>query len=137
VLFAVAFVFGVSLGITNPAARTVARILAFVPPVVVYLWLRPASFAPTDPYQLSTSQIIGLLSALIVAYFYARFWADAGKHPVLAMSLGDSELLRRPPMGAPSRQQPDKGESEDPGEPDEPQADPAPADGKAQPEGAA
>jgi phosphatidylglycerol---prolipoprotein diacylglyceryl transferase len=135
-LFAVAFVFGVSLGITNPVARRVARVLAFVPAVVVYLWLRPASFAPTDPYQLSTSQIIGLLSALIVAYFYARFWADAGKHPVLAMSLGDSELLKRPSMAAPSRAQADRGDSEDAGEHDEPQDDAAPADGKAQPGGA-
>ena len=41
------FVFGISLGIANKRARTVARVLAFVPPVVAYLALRPASFAQT------------------------------------------------------------------------------------------
>jgi phosphatidylglycerol:prolipoprotein diacylglycerol transferase len=93
-LFAVAFAFGISLGIVNGPARTTARILAFVPPVVAYVALKPASFAQTEPYQLSTSQIIGLLSALTVAYFYARFWVDAGKHPALAMSVGDAAAIR-------------------------------------------
>jgi phosphatidylglycerol:prolipoprotein diacylglycerol transferase len=93
-LFAVAFAFGISLGIVNGPARTTARVLAFVPPVVAYLALKPASFGQTEPYQLSTSQIIGLLSALTAAYFYARFWVDAGKHPALAMSVGDAAAIR-------------------------------------------
>ncbi len=93
-LFALGFVFGISLGIVNPRARTIARVLAFVPPVIAYVALKPASFAETIPYQLSTSQIIGLLSALAVSYFYAKFWADAGTHPVLAMSLGDVGAIR-------------------------------------------
>jgi phosphatidylglycerol:prolipoprotein diacylglycerol transferase len=93
-LMAIAFVFGVSLGIPNKRARTVARVLAFVPPVVAYLLMKPASFAQTVPYQLSTSQIIGLLSALGVAFFYARFWEQARKNPRLAMSLGDEASIR-------------------------------------------
>ncbi len=94
VLFAVAFAYGISLGISNARARTVARALAFVPPVLVYLALKPASFAQTVPYQLSTSQLIGLASALVAAYFYARFWQDARKNPRLAMSLGDEAMIR-------------------------------------------
>src|SRR5579872_4621156 len=47
-LVALAFVFGISLAIPNERARTVARGLAFVPPVVAYLALRPASFAQTE-----------------------------------------------------------------------------------------
>ena len=94
VLLAIGFVFGVSLGIANKRARTVARALAFVPAVVAYLALKPATFAQTIPYQLSTSQLIGVLSALTVAIFYARFWEDARKNPTLSMSLGDAAMIR-------------------------------------------
>jgi phosphatidylglycerol:prolipoprotein diacylglycerol transferase len=133
-LFAFAFTFGISMGITNATARAVARVFAFVPPIVAYLTLRPASFGQTEPYQLSTSQIIGLLSALAVAYFYARFWADAEKHPVLAMSLGDSEALKPSSARAPSGAEANKGDRE---EPDEAGDDAVAGDDKAQPEGAA
>jgi phosphatidylglycerol:prolipoprotein diacylglycerol transferase len=93
-LFAVGFVFGVSLGIPNGRARAIARVLAFVPPVVAYVALRPADFAQSEPYQLSTSQLIGLLSALAVSFFYARYWDRSRQHPVAAMSLGDPAALR-------------------------------------------
>jgi phosphatidylglycerol:prolipoprotein diacylglycerol transferase len=65
-----------------------------VPPVVAYLAMRPATFAQTVPYQLSTSQLIGLLSALVVSFFYARFWEQARKNPSLSMSLGDAAAIR-------------------------------------------
>lgn len=93
-LFSLAFVFGISLGITNRRSRTVARVLAFVPPVIGYLAMKPASFAGSVPYQLSTSQLIGLFSALAVAFFYTRFWEEARKNPALAMSLGDAATIR-------------------------------------------
>jgi phosphatidylglycerol:prolipoprotein diacylglycerol transferase len=93
-LLAIGFVFGISLGIASKRARTVARVLAFVPPVIAYILLKPASFAQTLPYQLSTSQLIGLLSALAVSYFYARFWEEARKNPTLSMSLGDAASIR-------------------------------------------
>jgi len=93
-LMALGFAFGVSLGITNKRARTVARVVAFAPPVIAYVVLKPPSFAQTVPYQLSTSQLIGLSSALAVSYFYARFWDEARKTPKLAMSLGDAAVIR-------------------------------------------
>ncbi|MDP9148973.1 MAG: prolipoprotein diacylglyceryl transferase [Myxococcota bacterium] len=93
-LMAVGFLFGISLGITDKRFRTVARVLAFLPPLIAYFELRPASFAETVPYQLSTSQLIGLLSALVVSYFYARYWEQARRMPKLAMSLGDETTLR-------------------------------------------
>jgi hypothetical protein len=37
---------------------------------------------------LSTSQWIALISALLVSYFYAQYWAAAQRSPALAMSLG-------------------------------------------------
>ena len=82
-----AFVYGISLGIKNPQTRLIARVIAFVPPVVAFVWLKPASFGKQINIQLSTSQWIGLLSALVCAYFYARFWEQARKSPKLAMSL--------------------------------------------------
>jgi phosphatidylglycerol---prolipoprotein diacylglyceryl transferase len=93
-LMAMAFVFGISLGIANRRARTIARVLAFVPPVVAYVALKPASFGQTVDYQLSTSQIIGFLSALTVAFFYARFWEQARQNPKAAMLVGDPETIR-------------------------------------------
>lgn len=85
-LFALAFTFGIALGIKNPTVRTVARVLSFVPAVVAYVTLRPASFGKSELMQLSTSQGIGLLSALACAFFYARFWEEARQNPALAMS---------------------------------------------------
>jgi phosphatidylglycerol---prolipoprotein diacylglyceryl transferase len=87
VIMALAFVFGISLGITNVRSRMIARVVAFVPPVVAYVLLAPAKFGATDPMHVSTSQWIGLLSAVGVAYFYARFWEIARKSPKAAMSL--------------------------------------------------
>jgi phosphatidylglycerol:prolipoprotein diacylglycerol transferase len=114
---AVGFTFGISLGISNGRARTVARVLAFVPPLAAYLLLRPESFAQTVPYQLSTSQLIGVLSALAVSYFYARFWEDARKAPRLAISLGDAAVIRElgghPPEDAGRPAAPAQGEGDD------------------------
>jgi phosphatidylglycerol:prolipoprotein diacylglycerol transferase len=93
-LMALGFAFGISLGIANRRARTVARALAFVPPVVAFAILEPATFAQTVPYQLSTSQLIGLTSALVVSYFYLRFWEQSRKNPALAMSIGDAVAIR-------------------------------------------
>ena len=54
----------------------------------------PRASRRPSPYQLSTSQLIGLLSALVVAYFYASFWARGAQEPELAMSLGDMASIR-------------------------------------------
>jgi len=129
VLFAVAFAYGISLGITQARARLVARVLAFVPAVVAYLAMRPASFAQTVPYQLSTSQLIGLTSALAVAYFYASFWQEARKNPKLAMSLGDMASIRELRGDEPAADEGDgdEGEAEDAADDEGAEAAPAPA----------
>jgi phosphatidylglycerol:prolipoprotein diacylglycerol transferase len=137
VLFAVAFVFGISLGIANARARTIARVAAFLPAVVAFLALRPATFAESEPYQLSTSQIIGLLSALAVAFFYARFWEEARKTPLLAMSLGDEVTIRElrgesppPKRPAPAREDSEGGDEDD----EEADAKAGPVKGTTEPE---
>jgi len=86
-LMSLGLCFGLALGIKNEAARTVVRVVGFVPPVVAYLMLRPPSFGTSVTIQLSTSQWIGLVTALLVSYFYAQFWASAGKQAGAAMSL--------------------------------------------------
>jgi phosphatidylglycerol:prolipoprotein diacylglycerol transferase len=93
-LMAIGFLFGPSLGIAEKRWRTGARVAAFLPPIVAYLALKPASFGQTVSYQLSTSQLIGLVSALVVSFFYARYWEQARKTPKLAMSLGDMATIR-------------------------------------------
>ena len=85
-LFALAFTFGIALGIKDPMIRTVSRVVSFVPAVVAFVMLRPASFGKSELMQLSTSQGIGLASALACAFFYARFWEEARKNPQAAMS---------------------------------------------------
>jgi phosphatidylglycerol:prolipoprotein diacylglycerol transferase len=128
-LFAAGFVFGISLGITNERARVVARVLSFLPPVVAYLALKPEAFGEPTPYQLSTSQLIGLTSALAAAYFYARFWERASTSPRLAMSLGDDAAIAK--MRRAESRQPD--EEEEP----EPEAEPETTDeGEPEDEGA-
>jgi phosphatidylglycerol:prolipoprotein diacylglycerol transferase len=119
-LMAFAFVFGISLGIVNERARTFARVLAFAPPVAAYIALKPATFAQTVAYQLSTSQLIGLVSALTVAYFYARFWEQARRNPRLAMSVGDAEAIRQL-NGEPAKEEGERGDEgqEEPGDADE------------------
>jgi len=93
-LFAVAFIFGPSLGIPNKRVRSVARVLSVVPAIVAFFALKPGQFE-ADPYMLSTSQFVGLLSALVVAYFYAKLWEKARKSPEQAMSLGIETEVRR------------------------------------------
>jgi phosphatidylglycerol:prolipoprotein diacylglycerol transferase len=91
-VMSIAFVFGISLGIANPKIRNVSRIIAFIPPIMAFIMLRPASFGKQQAVQLSTSQWIGMASAVVCAYFYAKFWEEARKSPKLAMgleSLGD------------------------------------------------
>ncbi len=85
-LMSLGFIFGIALGIKNQTMRTVARVLAIAPPVVVWFMLKPPSFGASVSTQLSTSQLIALLSAVACAVFYGIFWEAARKAPKLAMS---------------------------------------------------
>jgi hypothetical protein len=79
--------FGIAIAIKDARVRGLVRVLAFVPPVAAYFILRPPSFGDSVTVQLSTSQWIGFVSALVVSYFYAQFWTVARKQPGVAMSL--------------------------------------------------
>ncbi len=87
-LMSLGFCFGIALSIRHPMLRMVARVLSFVPPLFAYLVLKPPSFGSSVSIMLSTSQWIGLFTALLVSFFYAQYWEAARKAPRLAMSLG-------------------------------------------------
>ena len=112
-VMALAFVFGISLGITNLRTRMVARVLAFVPPVVAYVMLAPAKFGEVTQAHPSTSQWIGLLSGLVCAYFYAQAWEVARKSPKAAMSLESLGDLKPAKDEGPARRRRDEDEDED------------------------
>jgi phosphatidylglycerol:prolipoprotein diacylglycerol transferase len=113
-LMSVAFVFGVSLGIVNAQRRTIARVLAFVPPIVAFVLLQPKTFGKQISIQLSTSQWIGLLSAVVCSYFYAQFWERARKSPKMAMSLESlGEIKPSDGDDRPRRREDDEDEDEE------------------------
>lgn len=86
-VFALAFSYGIALSIPNKKMRTVARVLSFVPAIAAYAILVPPKYGGHLGYQPSTSQWIGLISAVLVAIAYASFWERARRSPKLAMSL--------------------------------------------------
>jgi phosphatidylglycerol:prolipoprotein diacylglycerol transferase len=88
-LFAVGFSYGFARAIRNEQLRNASRVASFLPALAAYLMLRPPSFGQTLSIQLSTSQWIGLVTALLAAYFFAKYWEDAKRNPTAALSLGD------------------------------------------------
>ncbi len=121
-LFALAFIFGVSLGIPNKNVRTAARGLSVVPAIIAFIALKPGQFE-SDPYNLSTSQFIGLVSAVIVSYFYAKLWEEARKNPTQAMSLGlPSEMKKKKKKPEPVPAAEEEEEEEEDEEPKKPAA---------------
>ncbi len=110
-LLSVGLCFGLALGIGSKPARTAVRVLAFVPPVIAYVLLAPPSFGSSVTVMLSTSQWIGLISALLVSYFYRQFWNVARKQGGTAMNAAS--------LGAGAVSRPATSDDE-PGEPDEP-----------------
>lgn len=87
-LFAFAFAISYAKEMTNIVLRNVVLGAAFLLPVVVYFQMKPASFGTQTVTQYSTSQGIGLLTALFAAYFHKLLKERALENPVLAMDLG-------------------------------------------------
>ena len=90
-LMALGFVFGISLGIANKRARTVARVLA-LRAAGRGVHRAQAGELRADRCRTSSRRASSSASAarLAVSFFYARFWEEARKNPSLAMSLGDA-----------------------------------------------
>ena len=89
-LFALAltFTFGLS-NIFSEKFRTLARVVAIVIPLGVFLAMKPANrFAAVEMVQLSTSQWIALLTGLAAAVYYRRGLDLALTQPEFAADLG-------------------------------------------------
>ena len=113
VIFAVAWVIGFSKAITNVTFQRLTQVLAFVPAILVYLAMKPETFATSVNAQLSTSQFIALTSGVAASIAFAMFYKAALAHPKQAMALNlPSEFL--PEGSAPKAE-----ESETDGDEDE------------------
>jgi phosphatidylglycerol---prolipoprotein diacylglyceryl transferase len=87
-LFAAGFAVSFARMIPNVTARRVAQGAVFLPAVYAFFALRPGQFTPPVLMQLSTSQFIGIASALAVCAAYVIYANAAEAHPEAAMSLG-------------------------------------------------
>jgi phosphatidylglycerol:prolipoprotein diacylglycerol transferase len=87
-ILAIGYVIGFSQAIKNIAVQRATQVLAFVPVVALYFWLKPESFATSADQQFSTSQFIGIASGFAAAVAFAVFYKAALAHPKQAMALG-------------------------------------------------
>lgn len=87
VLLALGWVAGFSKMVESVTLRRVTQVLAFVPAIAVYLALKPETFANSVAGELSTSQLIGLLSGDLAAVAFAVLYKAAQDHPRQAMAL--------------------------------------------------
>ncbi|NUO53949.1 MAG: prolipoprotein diacylglyceryl transferase [Polyangiaceae bacterium] len=85
-VFGGAFAFGIAPAIRSSALRLGAQIAFVLPVVVSFVMLRPAEFVASQPAKLSTSQLIGLLSAAVAAWGFSVFWKNAEKSPAGGMA---------------------------------------------------
>jgi phosphatidylglycerol:prolipoprotein diacylglycerol transferase len=87
VLMAIGWVVGFSKMIENQTAQRVSWVLAFVPAVALFFLLQPAAGTFGSTVQYSTSQFIGLSSAVVASAAFAVFYKAALAHPKQAMAL--------------------------------------------------
>ncbi len=71
-LFALAFAVGPASSFVSGTVRGVTSALAFVPAVAAFLVMKPGDFEPSHVIQLSTSQLIGLSTAVVAAGFWGH-----------------------------------------------------------------
>ncbi len=120
-VFAAAYCYGPARSITKLGLRHATQLASVIPAFVAYVWLKPGQFDSATPIQLSTSQWIGLLSAVGVAFAWSYFQRAAELDPEGAMSLGFEP-------GAFDEEDEDEAEdeeeeAEEPAESDEPDAE--------------
>jgi phosphatidylglycerol:prolipoprotein diacylglycerol transferase len=86
-VLAVGYLIGFSRMVENLTLRRLTQVLAFVPGVVLYLVLRPESFAGASNVMWSTSQFVAMTTGFAVAIAYNVFDKAATAHPETAMRL--------------------------------------------------
>jgi phosphatidylglycerol:prolipoprotein diacylglycerol transferase len=109
VLFASAFAYGPARSIASGVARRVCVGLGFAVPVLAYAALRPPPFGVANVVELSTSQWISFVTALLVAFAWHKreallpTGANAALEPVLA-GLASSSAQESMPAVSPRPQ---------------------------------
>jgi phosphatidylglycerol---prolipoprotein diacylglyceryl transferase len=87
IIFAVGFSISFAKLIQNVTLRRVAQALSFVPAVVAYVALMPASFDDDIKYQWSTSQFVGIATGFAVCVAFSVLYKAALAHPEAAMRI--------------------------------------------------
>jgi phosphatidylglycerol---prolipoprotein diacylglyceryl transferase len=106
------YVIGFSHAIKDVRLQRVTQVLAFVPPVVLYLLMKPETFGAAENIELSTSQAVALSTGFAASVAFAVFYKAALAHPEAAMA------LNLPVPADPSKlaEEDDDGEDEEPEE---------------------
>ena len=86
-IFAGGFALGFSNVIKNTTMLRVAQGLAFIPAIVAYFALAPASYADSGAYQWSTSQFVALTTGFAACVAFSVFYKAALAHPEQAMRI--------------------------------------------------
>ncbi|MFO0593083.1 MAG: prolipoprotein diacylglyceryl transferase family protein [Polyangiaceae bacterium] len=86
-IFAAGFAIGFSNVIKNTVTLRLAQVLSFVPAVVAYFAMAPASFGSSDPYQWSTSQFVALTTGFAACVAFSVLYKAALAHPEQAMRI--------------------------------------------------
>jgi phosphatidylglycerol:prolipoprotein diacylglycerol transferase len=100
-LMGLAYVFFVARAVENKNVRALTQVLAMVPSIALFVYLKPPSFADQALVKLSTSQWVALLTGLAAAVAYMTFFNAAKAHPERAMALGLEEFWADHPEQAP------------------------------------
>jgi phosphatidylglycerol:prolipoprotein diacylglycerol transferase len=87
-LLSIGYLVGFSRMITNVVVQRVTQVIAFVPPLVVFLLLRPESFGNAVTNQLSTSQAVAVVTGFAACLAFSVYYKAALAHPESAMDLG-------------------------------------------------
>jgi phosphatidylglycerol---prolipoprotein diacylglyceryl transferase len=93
-LLGLAYIFFVARAVENDAVRIGSQLVALVPAIVLYVYLKPPSFAEHALVKLSTSQWVAVITGCAAAFAYSTFWNIANAHPDRAMALGLEEYNR-------------------------------------------
>jgi phosphatidylglycerol:prolipoprotein diacylglycerol transferase len=86
-IFAAGFAIGFSKVIKNTTTLRVAQALAFVPAIVAYFLLAPASYGDSIAYQWSTSQFVAITTGFAACVAFSIFYKAALAHPESAMRI--------------------------------------------------
>jgi phosphatidylglycerol---prolipoprotein diacylglyceryl transferase len=112
-LLAVGYIIGFSNMITNVTVRRVTQVLSIVPPIALYIALKPESFGTSLNTQLSTSQAVALSTGFAASLAFATFYKAALAHPETAMALNLPAPALAGGPGVPAEAVADEDEDED------------------------